>query len=328
MNKAAHALATPARICVATRTVHPQFFLQDFKPVAHPETGKPWWMPAKLSLPSPSKPDGKVHKDQSKARAGYMLNSQELIQHIGASRSRVYQGYRRLYTSQTRSDLMSIGKNAVWREDMDELVLRLMRERVVRELAYLAQLSKDGARGYVVPLESWEAARRYESGCILWDSSNENTDGTIGAEADANESALDAGVAALADCSAYKGKLPIFDVRYLLGGEQWDKLRNETELLLGSKVFWLGRQRSLGVQLLLWKLHGYIINDVQEGAAAENAEPQPLVLTRRRSEYNVGGPDVIDESENNGQHMLQPDDSSSSQDTQESSIAPRDAEVG
>ena len=44
----AQALATPLRMCTMTRTRIPVFFMQDFALVAHPDTGRPWWLPRSL----------------------------------------------------------------------------------------------------------------------------------------------------------------------------------------------------------------------------------------------------------------------------------------
>lgn len=49
---------------MGTRTRLPSFFLQDFKLIAHPETGDPWWVPQNLTLNKPIAPteEGKAEQ--------------------------------------------------------------------------------------------------------------------------------------------------------------------------------------------------------------------------------------------------------------------------
>ncbi|TPX08710.1 uncharacterized protein E0L32_009772, partial [Thyridium curvatum] len=49
-NPYAYALASPVRHCPVTNTTLPVFFHQQFKLVAHTETGEPWWMPSHFNL--------------------------------------------------------------------------------------------------------------------------------------------------------------------------------------------------------------------------------------------------------------------------------------
>lgn len=47
-NPYAQALATPVRVCQVTDASLPNYFLQDFALMAHPETREPWWVPTSL----------------------------------------------------------------------------------------------------------------------------------------------------------------------------------------------------------------------------------------------------------------------------------------
>ena len=47
-NPYAQALATPMRLCQLTKFRLPNYFLQDFQLMAHPETREPWWVPSSL----------------------------------------------------------------------------------------------------------------------------------------------------------------------------------------------------------------------------------------------------------------------------------------
>jgi len=47
-NPYALALATSVRVCQATKTTLPSYFLQSFGLMAHPESGEPWWVPKNL----------------------------------------------------------------------------------------------------------------------------------------------------------------------------------------------------------------------------------------------------------------------------------------
>lgn len=62
-NPYALALATPVRACRATSVVLPRYFLQDFNLMAHPESGKPWWMPKSLASKYTYPPSGEEDID-------------------------------------------------------------------------------------------------------------------------------------------------------------------------------------------------------------------------------------------------------------------------
>ncbi|KAK3327767.1 hypothetical protein B0T19DRAFT_173359 [Cercophora scortea] len=152
---------------------------------------------------------------------------------------------------------------AVWREDMATLVLTTMRQRIVEDLLQLANMVEKEDRKYLVRCETWDEVKTYKHrGCLLFlgqdaASGDEAASGT--AAPDNMSSPLPARLSSM-DIEGVKfgRKLAVHDLRALLGDENIAFLRQESALLRQGSLFLLGRQRSLDLQLQLWRLQGYM----------------------------------------------------------------------
>ncbi|KAM0327695.1 hypothetical protein ACHAQA_005990 [Verticillium albo-atrum] len=302
MNPYAQALATPWRLCTATETGLPRYFLQDFRAVTNPDTGVPWYVPGDLTDPpkgsSSSTPadeppaaknddaeadadDGNIPDDifapaQRKhprpngpsAPVGYTIARHEALDLLGAPRHTSTLGGRHASMLARRAPLSKAGliPRLVWRPKMHILVLDLMRTRAVDQLRYLARLDSDQAgadgsdpRGYVRPCTGWAAIDKSmpHRGCVLW-----YADATADAATTPGQWAtLDV------EGAKYEGKLPVHDLKRLLGEEHLARLREEP-VFRDNTLLVLGKRRTIEVQLLLWKLQGYL---AEYDAPAEEA---------------------------------------------------------
>lgn len=317
----AQALATPARRCGATEVVLPRYFLQDFNLVSHPETGRPWWISPSLSpdqqretaadqTPGPEEDNQALSKDSGTrerlpgrtkpaGRTGYALSRQDLLkQFLVGSRSpytRANEG-RLLRLSERDRNL---AKKAVWREDMDEFLLDLMRRRAVEDLLYLSELCEREDRKYLIQCETWEDIKRHDHcGCVLWLGGrdppvleNEPPDPHVPQnqpsdlpvpEDEPSDPPVRSGPGRFAtmdmEGGRYPSKIAVHNLRELLGDEHLNHLREGSAILRGGELFVLRRRRTIELQLKLWKLQGYIVEFW--GGSTSKAHPAATDKTR------------------------------------------------
>ncbi|RDW71178.1 hypothetical protein BP6252_07741 [Coleophoma cylindrospora] len=135
--------------------------------------------------------------------------------------------------------------NTIWRPDMDDLVLGLMRRRLVESLRYCAKLQK----GYLVPCADWEVAKgKAQVGAFLWMEGEENN-------SDNNPSEF-----ATLDIERGKAhKTPVHNLPALLGDELVKELKEELPSVFENKILALKHKRNtVDLQLRLWKLQGFL----------------------------------------------------------------------
>jgi len=129
---------------------------------------------------------------------------------------------------------------------MDVFILKLMRRRIIEGLLYLVRLRK----GYVVNCEGWEDARgKAQVGCLLW---------LNGAEGGGEEEAPGE-FATLIVGEKKRRKIPVHDLRMLLGKQGCESLRGEALEIFGDGVLAVKHKRvTVDVQMKLWRLQGYL----------------------------------------------------------------------
>ncbi|KAK3359407.1 hypothetical protein B0T25DRAFT_447525 [Lasiosphaeria hispida] len=299
-NPYALALATPPRECKATHAILPNFFLQGFRLVTHPGTDRPWYVPLGFekkqpptSLEEASHVEDASHTEEALSRPKSLVSSnekpppatptgptswaisrQELFHEFtkGPKTSKYAGGYKRLVrrNSQTMNSITSAASNAVWREDMDLLVLELNRRRIVDDLVRYADMVETEARKYLIKCESWDDAKQHDHrGCLLF----------LGEEASGSESPPLALTepprlsTMTIENVRFNGKLVVHNLRTLLGEKQMDRLRQESSLMRSGPLFLLGRRRTIETQHLLWRLQGYAMFE-PEGSFSSS---KPLV---------------------------------------------------
>ncbi|ROT39884.1 hypothetical protein SODALDRAFT_140603 [Sodiomyces alkalinus F11] len=271
----------------------PRYFLQEFDVVANPATGDPWWIPGDLTEPTshedPSETGAQTERDRpspspvernvevspreqnhavSKAPRGYAIARMDALKLIGASRQESTLGGQHIAMIVRRSNLKRSGiiPRLVWRRDMHLVVLENMRRQVVQQLEYFAGLCSSDERSYLTPCSSWDAINRdlIHRGCVLWRSQSDETQDatTTGGSAAGGKGPRDDGspdqLATLDIPDAkYEKKLPVYNLDRLLGEDHLAILL-KTPLFRHNPLLVLGRRRTIPLQLLLWKLQGYL----------------------------------------------------------------------
>ncbi|KAJ4990777.1 hypothetical protein SVAN01_03786 [Stagonosporopsis vannaccii] len=130
-NPFAHALASPVRECRLNQIYLPSALLTSLHVRPHPTTGNPWLLPVSLTT------------DESHLGMSLRFSSRELIaQQTGKKKGWMFP---RLLDKMRPGELDKM----VWREDMPQLILALMRKRVVDRLAWNFSF-----RGRLIPVAS------------------------------------------------------------------------------------------------------------------------------------------------------------------------------
>ncbi|KAK0619295.1 hypothetical protein B0T14DRAFT_431572 [Immersiella caudata] len=258
LNPYAQALATPIRMCSVTKTPMPKFFLQQFRLVTHPETDETWWMAQNLKKwepPAETEPNNKLDADktcrESAGPSAYVLSSHGLLDSMQNKRS-PYAGKQRGLMHQTIfASGAPIGQylnKALWRHDMGPFLLEIMRRRVVEQLLYFADKVEKANRRYLIKCDSWDEVKQYNHrGCMLY------FEGPVG-----TDTAVIPQLSAMSIEKRYNGTLAVHNMQQLLTEEHIQRLRAESTVLRDGSLFLLGRRPTIDLQLLLWKLQGYV----------------------------------------------------------------------
>lgn len=133
----AHALASVVRLERSTATALPSHLLLTLHLAPHPETQDPWLLPLSISRPNPSKPKGPpIRILVQKHNAAYLTRKK---------------AHWRPAVERRFIDLLGPRKLAklVWREDMPDVLLELLRDRVVDKLSWYFKW-----RGRLTPVAS------------------------------------------------------------------------------------------------------------------------------------------------------------------------------
>ncbi|KAF2466774.1 uncharacterized protein BDR25DRAFT_293190 [Lindgomyces ingoldianus] len=146
----AHALASPVRQCRATHVFLPSALLISLHPRPHPETSEPWLLP--VNLTTSIKHLGPPYR---------FLN-----RHLVATQLSQKQNWKAGMYPRLQDKLGSKASNMVWREDMPELILTLLRKNLVYKLRW--HLQKSGGRMVVCDDAGSSALQAIEDvSCVL-----------------------------------------------------------------------------------------------------------------------------------------------------------------
>ncbi|KAG5997015.1 hypothetical protein E4U54_002458 [Claviceps lovelessii] len=253
-NPYAQALATPIRRCPRTATSIPRYFLQDFELVKHPSTDSLWWAPGPLSFQgletksnsstsSPSTSTDSPPRNRSPVTV-YALSRKSIFDKSGGSKKN-----HGAVLSAARTG-MAIGPavaTAVWREDMGDVLLNMMRCRATDALIALSSPSKNHAYQNLQPCKWEEVGDVKLRGCVLWLRGED--------EPAAHIATMNI------DGAKYGQTIAVHDLKWLLGDSQVQKLRSESKLFGGHDVLVLRQEKNksmMGLHLLLWRLQGYL----------------------------------------------------------------------
>ncbi|KAF2702653.1 hypothetical protein K504DRAFT_475117 [Pleomassaria siparia CBS 279.74] len=147
----AHVLASPIRRCRSNFIILPAALLITLHPRPHPETSDPWLLPVSLTT-------NKHHLGVPFRFLGRQLVAQQLGKKSGWKSG--------LYSRFTEHLGLSKMKKVVWREDMSDLILKLLRKRLLNKLRWSFQKV-----GRLVPCKSprKEDIEEFEDvSCVLY----------------------------------------------------------------------------------------------------------------------------------------------------------------
>ena len=246
----------------------PAYFLIDFGLARHPKTGKPWQLP-KLALDrntiSRDTPDAKADVQNTSPTAqetgkGLCADSPParglageyiVSQRAGVSVvSKVNQkNHMRMTEHRWKTDGRFKSEEIVWRQDMESFVLELMRRKCVNLLRYLSEQPA----AYIVACESYEGLqKKHQTAAALW----------LGQQRQDDSSATDGDAPPPYAMLRYKSPtyIPLYNMPALLGNKCLDQLRGSGTVFQGPLVVVKHKRNTVDLQLLLWKLMGYVVS--------------------------------------------------------------------
>jgi hypothetical protein len=185
-----------------------------------------------------------------------VLSQKRLVEGIHTKQGGFFHGYKR-FPSNRLKDSKQFPENKIrFRADADTFILELMRRRTVEELVHVSSLEK----GYIVPcgyekendLSPIDCAKGKKNvGAILWM-------GKSTAAATMDDMPEPGEFATVGLPNGRREKMPVHNLKTLLGEKHLTDLRNKTQGKFGTEVVVLRTKRvTINVQLRLWKLQGY-----------------------------------------------------------------------
>ncbi|KAJ8117218.1 hypothetical protein ONZ43_g4262 [Nemania bipapillata] len=296
-NPFAKALSTPIRQCTASRKRFPAFFLQDFNLIAHPETSEPWWVPHSLlweqhtvaAQPVNAAGDEEFHDEhmdiaieeekadpteggptvktpatvrsknaQPYGPSAYVLARQDLISGFTTKGSGYENLPRRLFGGSS-SRYVKLGGKAIWREDMDSLVMHRMRQGIIEDLLYLSSLCIEDNRSYIKGCHSWDDVEYKPNRAVLW----------FGDDTEPNEAGkpkIQPGPFSTCNSQTANGaiSMAVHNIPMLLGAQGTADVRQKSAMFADISLFLLSGRRTTDLQLKLWRLQGYLADFKRE----------------------------------------------------------------
>lgn len=286
-------LATPVRLCSLTRTHLPKAMLQSFGLVRHPETNQVWWIPE--GVDSPRRPANRVSDEDEEAddpssaatkeepgdedtpiadetSAGtankqnayrypmHVLSRQDLIKQFVAHGRRYYKGHQKV-ASMPGSPPQA--KSAVYRVDMDGVILDQRRRQIMEDLLYLATLCEENGRKYIIQVTDAKHTATYvHRAAFLWlgeETTSSSEEGNQGPDGKPEKAEADPEQYATLDIDGDPTTTrPVYNLPRLLGPANVSRLRSEATLFKDGHLFLLRSQRSGPLNKKLWSLQGYM----------------------------------------------------------------------
>ncbi|KAK3903412.1 hypothetical protein C8A05DRAFT_43348 [Staphylotrichum tortipilum] len=192
--------------------------------------------------------------------SSYVLSRQTLFREFVNPASEYFKSEKRLFRMSDHglARLTPALNRAVWRSDMDTVLLELMRRRVVEGLCYFSRLVESDDRRYITECKQWDDVMELKhKGCLLY----------LGPPA-AGESPSSADYV-----PPRLSTMDILDDRYTHVIAHLARLREGCELMRHGSLFHLGRLATLSLQLMIWKLQGYMAWDQPKETTEETAAP-------------------------------------------------------
>lgn len=225
-------------MCAVTEVILPKYFLQAFRPARHPVTGDKWEVPLDLNSHGDT-PQGPGRT----GKTGYLLSRRDLFNEFNKSDS---QFYRKNEAMGSRAETH---RKVKWRNDMSAVVLEMMRRRVGEEITHLHSFCDENDRVYLKSCPDWDDAKNTKKhqhlGCLLYFQQP---------QAPPLPQLSTVGVGG----TRRRKRLPVHDMEALMGPEHTAKLKAGLKLLQSGFIFAVCGPRTIKLQLLLWKLQGFM----------------------------------------------------------------------
>lgn len=201
--------------------------------------------------------------------AAYALSRRRLLSNFQEPNSIHFKDHKKFFrmSDHGQKHLGAVLNKAIWRSDMDVVLLELMRRRAVEGLCRAAQAVETSGRKYIIKCQLWTDAKDLKHrGCLLYLGPPE------GASSDqAPEFAPPILSTVYVGPSRFMQTIPVHNLRELLGEEHLSRLRRKSRLFRDGSLFMLGRRATVELQMALWKLQGYLLQDKPKDT--EEAEP-------------------------------------------------------
>lgn len=254
----------------------PRYFLQDFEIVKCPSNDSVWWAPGHSAFehlekfqsssastisrtlehadanaqPShngqnPDKQSTKANSHDPRQRSPvtiYTLCQKQVVDRIGGKNPRFL---ALLLANRGGLAVTPNHRNAVWRSDMGEVLLEMLRSHAADALLFVSKL---GDRSLIRAAGNWDDVKDApQLGCVLWLPSKE--------EASRQYATLDN------QGAKYGKKVTVHNLEWLLGASEVQRLKAASTVIRDNEILILRNRRSRPTRqlhLLLWKLQGYL----------------------------------------------------------------------
>ncbi|KAG8526863.1 uncharacterized protein KY384_008292 [Bacidia gigantensis] len=284
----AQALATPARQCLFTGIRLPSYFLFRFGIATHPEIGTHWQLPSLAAEIAAREEAAAIKKAKSlgadwsreiqeqptvgkkpesdslenlrlpsRTLGGkYFISSYKALDYISV-RSSSGSRYLSMFPQRMKAGGVIQPAKTVWREDMADFCLRLMRREIVESIEKLAART---SRIYFVPCLDWvDVSKKPNVAAVLW-LGNSRAKGVDGEELEATGGERGGQHPPPYAMATYKGKyVPIYNLEVLLGSDLVEKLKRTLPNVMSESLAVVkGKNLTVNLQMQLWKLTGYV----------------------------------------------------------------------
>lgn len=146
-------------------------------------------------------------------------------------------------------------RNTVWRQDMGQLLLRMLRRHAVDALIPWSCGTEESRDTIIHPCADWEQVKDVKlRACVLWLPETQN-DATTRQYATLDVEGV-----------KYGQKIAVHNLRWLFGDEESERLRREAPMFRDHEILVLRQRNSINVMrlyLLLWRLQGYLAQPPQ-----------------------------------------------------------------
>lgn len=187
----------------------------------------------------------------------YMLSRKSLVDMVGGPNKKYL---ALLLAVRSGMAIAPDSKNAIWRDDMGDMLLRMMRKYATDALTIRGNRLREPKHKFIEPCPSWKDVEGVRlRGCVLW----------LPGRKDAAEQYTTLDI----DGAQYGRKMVVYNLHWLLGEEEVQRLRDSAEVFRDGEIFVLKQWRSMSMMrlhLLLWKLQGYLA-EPDAGSALQKA---------------------------------------------------------